>query len=427
MIAAILETVLPNLTSSLCRTQFNAKSAWTACLALSAVFATSANAYSFSGLVPRQQSSTCVLDSLLGRVGPSAGGRQIGLVIDVSGSMSDTDPENLRLVAAQALNDALISQSEAGSGRAADTVTVVDFASSAEVAYPLGDPSGANGGIAGLTPGGNTAIGLGIQAAIQQLTASGNDTAANRSGIVVFTDGKDNPISGKNLTISEAQRAAILGIRISFGFLTYSSEDQDIEILRAILESGGVYATIDQASTQSAFVALALANGLTGQDSTGVNATTTLLPGISTAKFLQTGSNTFSYAAQAGEKFNVTVEALDPIALEMTLRDASSNTNIATNTTDAIGVSFLEYTAVSAMNISVTITATNGSSGIFSVGLGSSIPLSDTCNITATPTTTQPAVYTGGAAQDQLNPLNFLAVVGSTVSLAIGAAAFGIM
>lgn len=341
--------------------------------------------------------------------------------------MSDTDPENLRLVAAQALNDALVSQSEVSDGRAADSVAVVDFSSSAEVAYPLGDPSGANGIISGLTPGGNTAIGAGIQAAIQQLTASGNNTAANHSGIVVFTDGQDNPVSGKNLTISEAQRAASLGIRISFGFLTYSSEDQDIEILRAILESGGVYATIDQASTQSAFVALALANGLTGQDFTGINATTTLLPGISTAKFLQTGSNTFSYAAQAGETFNVTVEALDPIALSMTLRDTSSDKDIASNTTDGTGASFLGYTAASAMNISVTITATNGSSGIFSVGLGSSIPLSDTCNITATPTTTQPAVYTGGAARGQVDSANLLIVIGSMVALAIGAVLLGMM
>ena len=368
----------------------------------------------------RQEPSTCILDSLLGRVGSSSGGRKIGLVIDASGSMGDNDPGNLRLVAAKTLNDALISQSEATSSQAADLVTVVEFSDDSDVLYQLGDPSGADSIIDSITLLSGTAIGTGIQAAIEELTAPGNDPTANRTGIIVFTDGQDSLTSGKALTISETQRAGSLGIRISFGFLTPTTQNQDIEILRAILQSGGVYATIDQASTQQAFVALALANGLTGLDVTGANATSTLLPGISTAKFLQTGTNTFTYAAQAGETFNVTVEALDPIALMISLRDVSAGTNIISNTTGSTGVAVVGYTAQSAMDVEVVITAVNASTGIFSVGLNSSIPLSTTCNTTAPPLAT-PSVYTGGAVSARLGSTNIFAALTSILGVAVGA------
>ncbi|KAJ9654713.1 hypothetical protein H2198_006303 [Neophaeococcomyces mojaviensis] len=392
-------------------------------LLLSAAFSVLAEPYRYPRLVARQENSTCVLDSLLGRVGTSSGGRKVGLVIDSSGSMSDNDPNDLRLVAAKALNDALISRSEVTSNQTADLVTAVRFSSSSSVLYPLGDPSGANSIIDSITPGGNTAIGTGIQAAIQQLTAPSNDPTANRTGIIVFTDGQDNPESGKALTISETQRAASLGIRVSFGFLTPTSENQDIAILRAILQSGGVYATIDTASAQQAFVALVLANGLTGLDAPGANATSTLLPGISTAKFLQTGTNTFTYAAKAGETLKITVEALDPIALMITLRDVSANTNIVSNTTNSKGVAVVDYTAQSAMNLEVVVSPTNASTGIFSVGLNSSIPISNTCNNTNTTSSPspRPSVYTGSAVSAYSGSSNLFAALASVLSLAVAA------
>jgi len=398
-----------------------------ASLLLLTILPAHADLHSYSTHVARQEASTCILDSLLGRVGPSNGGRKIGLIIDASGSMEDNDPENLRLVAAKTLNDALISQSEATGSQAADLVTVVEFSDESEVLYSLGDPSGANSIIDSITLIDTTAIGKGIQAAIGELTAPGNDPTANRTGIIVFTDGQDYPTSGKALTISETQRAASLGIRVSFGFLTPTAQNQDIEILRAILQSGGVYATIDQASTQQAFVALALANGLTGLDAAGANATSTLLPGISTAKFLQTGTNTFTYAAKAGETFNTTVEALDPIALTVTLRDVSAGTDIVSSRTNSTGFAVVGYTAQTAMDVEVVITAVNASTGIFSVGLNSSIPLSNTCNTTNTTNTTAPpvatpSVYTGGTVSARLGSTSVVAVLTSIFGLAVGAA-----
>lgn len=383
-----------------------------------------ANHYPNRKLIARQNTSPCVSDDLLGRVGASNGGRKIGLVIDASNSMFDNDPNDLRLAASQALNNALVDSSEGTGGKTPDLVTVVDFASDGELLYPLGDPSGANDVIGSITPRGGTAIGTGVEAAIDELTKPGNDPTADRTGIVVFTDGEDDPASGIVFTIEQVKRAVDLGIRISFGFLSVDASNQNPEIVRAIVESGGIYATVDQATSQQTFVAAALANGLTGIDVSGVNGSSSLVSGLATAKLLsQTGSNTFAYAAKAGETINVTVTAIDDLSLEVKLRDVQANTDLKSNTTNSTGVAFLDYTAQSNTDLEVVVSATNGSaSGIFSVGLKSSLALSDSCNITsnvtsnvpsnftgngttglpATPTASRPAQYTGGAASTVL-------------------------
>ena len=392
-----------------------------------------ANRYPHSKHVARQNASPCVTDDLLGRVGASNGGRKIGIVIDASNSMATYDPDDIRLAASQALNNALVDSSEATNGKTADLVTVVDFASSGRLRYPLGDPSGANDVIGSITLRGGTAIGTGIEAVIEELTKTGNDPTANRTGIIVFTDGQDDPSSGTVLTIEQVKRAVDLGIRISFGFLSPDESNQNPEIVNAIVESGGIYATVNQATAQQTFIAAALANGLTGIDATGGNGSSTLLSGLATAKFLsQTGSNTFAYGAKAGETVNVTVTAIDDLALSVTLRDVKASTDIGSNTTNSSGIAFLEYTAQTSTDLEVVVSATNGSaSGIFSVGLKSSIPLSDSCNITSngtvglpsTPTASTPAQFTG-AADSVLSglPVNVFGALFSVLGFAIAAA-----
>lgn len=184
-----------------------------------------ANQYAHGKLVARQSTSPCVLDDLLGRVGASKGGRKVGIVIDASGSMSFNDPNDVRLEASQSLANALIDVSEASNDKTADLLTVVDFSSSADLLYPVGNPSGANGVIGSITPGGGTAIGTGVKAAIDELTKAGKDPTANRTGIVVFTDGQDDPSSGTVLTIAQLKRAVGLGVRISFGFLSVDASN----------------------------------------------------------------------------------------------------------------------------------------------------------------------------------------------------------
>jgi uncharacterized protein YegL len=327
----------------------------------------------------------------------------------------------------------LISTTEATGGKTADLVSIVDFSSSADLLYPLGDPAAASGAVDGITLRGGTAIGTGVQAAIDDLSKPGNDPTANRTGIIVFTDGQDDPSSGERHTVEEINRAVGLGIRVSFGFLSVDSSNQNREILSAILNTGGIYATIDSPSTQQTFVALVLAHGLTGIDAQGANVSSTLLPGLATAAvFSNTSANTFTYAAKAGEAFNVTVTAIDPINLQVTLRDVTTNTDIGSNTTDSKGVAFLKYTAASDMDVEVVVTAANTSAtGIFSVGVKSSIPLSENCTITSntptnstpsSPTMSLPAQFTGGAPSVLEHSPRSFATLFSLFGIAVAAA-----
>ena len=201
----------------------------------------------------------------------ATGGRKVGIVIDESNSMQDNDPANLRIGAAKALDESLISTSEAGNGKTADEVTVVGFHSSPDLLYPLGDPTGALGAIENITSNKwGTFIGGGIGAAIDETTKPGTGETANRTGIVVLTDGQDNTsgLTGVRGTINEIVRAGSLGIRVSFGFLSVSAASQDSLILSAILKTGGTFSEFASPEAQDNFISQVLLQGITGMDAT---------------------------------------------------------------------------------------------------------------------------------------------------------------
>jgi hypothetical protein len=118
------------------------------------------------------------------------GDRKIAIVIDSSGSMTTSDPNDLRLSAGRKINDWLIGKSEAVGGKKVDLVTVIDFDSSSTLDYPLGDPAGANASFSKIGAAGGTFIASGVKMGIAQLTGSGSGSTSKRSGMVVFTDGE---------------------------------------------------------------------------------------------------------------------------------------------------------------------------------------------------------------------------------------------
>lgn len=69
----------------------------------------------------RRDTGTCNI-----QLATSNGGRKVAIVIDSSGSMSSTDPNDLRITAGKALNNQLVSAAGATSGKKADLVTVVE-------------------------------------------------------------------------------------------------------------------------------------------------------------------------------------------------------------------------------------------------------------------------------------------------------------
>jgi hypothetical protein len=142
--------------------------------------------FSEAFLIPRSSTTTCTNI----RANSDNGNRKIGIVIDVSGSMSESDPYNLRAPASRSVLDWLISKNESTSTKPQDLVTVITFDDQAYIDYPLGDPAGAYSSLSQIGDFGGTYIAGGVQAAIEQITADGTGITANRSGIIVFTDGE---------------------------------------------------------------------------------------------------------------------------------------------------------------------------------------------------------------------------------------------
>lgn len=305
----------------------------------------------------------------------SNGDRKIGIVIDSSGSNDWTDPDGLRIAAGKQLNSALVQT---------DLVTVIEFSSSARTLYPLGSPAGAASVFDKIPSSGGTSIYSGVKQAIDELTKPNAGNTTGRSGIVVLTDGEDSSITQ---LIQQLTRAQSLGIRVSFGFLSPTLPAGVQTLLTAILNTGGRYGTISNAAGQQSFINSVLLNGLTGNDI--VSGASVLYPDVAIAgRVSATESQTYTYTAQPGEKLNFTVLALSGQALDLTLRDTKASTDIKKASTDAKGRGSVTYDATSNIELGLIISTTNTTSGLYTVGVNSSLgtrSYSGQCNITTTP------------------------------------------
>ncbi|HEY2592398.1 MAG TPA: VWA domain-containing protein, partial [Chloroflexota bacterium] len=115
-------------------------------------------------------------------------GADVMLVIDVSGSMAATDLQPTRLGAATNAAKQFIDGLPDGS-----RVGVVSFSQGANVVAPLSsDKTRAETALQRLTPNGGTAIGDGLNAALNQLAQSPADSQGNHeTGVVILlSDGE---------------------------------------------------------------------------------------------------------------------------------------------------------------------------------------------------------------------------------------------
>jgi hypothetical protein len=256
----------------------------------------------------------------------------------------------------------------------------------------------------------------GIEKATAQLSAAGNDPTADRSGVVVLTDGEDNDVVSLTNAIVAAGQA---GIRVSFGFLASSTASYDPDLLAAILRTGGTYVSFETADAIQSFLFLLLSNGLTKAD-TAASGDQALLPGVTVAKLTAGGAGVgFGYSAVAGETVSFSVESLSAQALDAELKDAGGAT-VGKNSTGSLGESAsVSYTATAGADLRLVVSSSNSTAeGVFQVSVLSSLGIS-ACNLTTTPgngtgttggggvtgtgkptpTRTGPPVVTAGAAK----------------------------
>jgi von Willebrand factor type A domain len=291
-------------------------------------------------------------------------GRLLVIVVDSSGSNQDTDPGNLRISAAQAFNDALISEAEAKDDERPDQSASVDFDDSARLISSLGDPPRTS--FAGIDSDGGTDIGAGVSVAIQELTKDPNVDPRDRGGIVILTDGQDG---GSSLPGALAQ-AQSLGIRVSFGFLSppanpvpppvnplrsvvaraAQAADQPPlpDYLPAILATGGSYAVIDSAQAQRSFVDLAQKNGITNlDDPSGSSPGGPLVTGLASAGLASATPATWTYRLRPGGTAEITVQAAAGSVLAARVRDVRTLDDLTAAKTNADGTATLRVRSLS--------------------------------------------------------------------------------
>lgn len=179
-----------------------------------------------------------------------------------------------------------------------------------------------------------------------------------------------------------------------------SSTSQDTDILNAILQTGGAFTSFTSATSQESFITQVILQGLTGIDDNSNS--TTLFPGLTTsARVLQTEPNKFTYSAKADESFNFTISAIDNISLKATLKALNSGDELESASTDSLGKAVILHKAKSDIDLQLEVTAIGANkTGIFSVGLLSSLGSCVNTNTTISPnatTTAPPVQYTGGA------------------------------
>ena len=161
-----------------------------------------------------------------GNHGDSIKGRSVAFVLDSSGSMEETDPENKRVT----LSEELINKLDASK----DKVSVIDFDSRAKILSSLSsDFNKSKKSLTEIDQYGGTDLISGLEAGIEELKS---DISGNKKLLFFLTDGKDE--SGNNDYANIIQKAKDNDITI----FTIGLKSVDENILRYIAnQTGGKY------------------------------------------------------------------------------------------------------------------------------------------------------------------------------------------
>lgn len=350
------------------------------------------------------QNGTVLTSTKIDVIGTAAsvGGSQgidMVIVVDDSGSLSTSDPTNVRFAALQTLLNNISTGSDIKLG-------LVFFASTAKLDVPLDTASNAtkaiNTAIAAHTyPNGGTATDQGIKTAVAELSTNGRPNASKV--ILLFTDGYPNSDS---LAIAEATSAKAAGITINVVQLGTSAGSN-----QQVASAGG--GQVLAATSPQGLAALFSSAKIVNISSVSVTNTTT---GVA-ASNLVLGAGGFSASVNliAGQNV-ISVSATDTSGLTATQTvtvTQQQSTPAATLTLSSLlvsGASSLKagdstsYSATAVYSDGSTKTVTPAWSA---TGSGASITSSGTMTAVSSITVDSPvtitAIYTEGSATKTAN------------------------
>lgn len=172
---------------------------------------------------------------------PRARDLALALVVDRSGSMASADKLPQAIQAAVSLLRSLSVR---------DRIAIVAFSSSAETIYPLGPArrEEARRAVDALTPDGNTAIGLGLLAGLNELSSA----QGHKRVILLMTDGENNEAEqALDESLRRAEREGIPIMTVGFGL------QAGRDLLQIIAQrTGGVFTTADSGSLAQTYMHL---------------------------------------------------------------------------------------------------------------------------------------------------------------------------
>ncbi|KAK5663564.1 hypothetical protein OQA88_3995 [Cercophora sp. LCS_1] len=280
---------------------------------------------------------------------------KVAIVIDSSGSMSSSDPSDLRLCGI----------------KADQVVAIAGFDGTSYTVFEPADPADpmVNEAISGIEASGGTFIARGVYEAIDKIAAM-SGTTKDRFAIVVYTDGSD---SDTGELVDGINNATSLGIRVSFDFLDDRASAQSEEVLLAIRNSKGVYTTIT-----------------TNPQGAGDR----LLAGLASMQFISDSSPvTMKYLAEKGETALASFTG-DTLNVEapmggQTLDSTDSNAGSSSRT-------IMHVMSSNSGELEIVVRASNSpTDGLFSVVTGSTTPIKN-CTVGVTGNNT--GLSTGGKA-----------------------------
>jgi hypothetical protein len=332
-------------------------------------------------------------------------GNLVAFVLDGSGSTARTDPDGLRLKAAAAINANLLGDAEVSAQGRPDRSTVIGFDRAARVLSPLDDPAKAT--FSGVGASGGTSVAGGIRAALKELngatpavarakpapspgaTSDAAESKRSRRGMVVFSDGLDNDLDAQLAAVAAAREA---GVRVTLGLLSPPASTTKASAARAggddggrgtadpresaavpwrlvdaILDTGGLVATLDSAKSLDAFAELVTARGATGLTDPGIDIGGPIGAGMTVYLRAEAGAppGRFRAKAAAGQRLTVTVRAVSGGAVRGALTDIRRRTSYGDRRVD--GTTRFSASLGSTADLDLIVSAAGSSPGVYAV------------------------------------------------------------